>query len=173
MAESADIAALFGVWAVSLEFGQGPVGHRRFHFGIQYRISDKALDQERHCSAGVGKYPTDVPKFLRVAAEDDVCDGTGGIRTVLNHDRLLRLDQIDAAIGRGRMGVDNRLAPIEFFHDGQKQRISEPLVTVTRHEADPVGLERVERIGDLLQASLDVRERNHCKASEAAWMVCS
>ncbi|OIQ63139.1 hypothetical protein GALL_553220 [mine drainage metagenome] len=69
------------------------------------------------------------------------------------------------------MGVDHDLAPVEFFHHGQKGGIAEPLVVIVRQQADAVELEGVERVRDLLQAAVDVGERKHCETSEAARMV--
>ena len=134
-------------------------------------MADKALDQERHRPAGVGKNPADVAKFLRVATEDDIGDGARGVGAELDHDRRLGLDQIDAAIGRGRMGIDDGLAPVELFHHRQKRGIAEPFVAVARHQADTVGLQRIERIGDLLQAAVGIGQRNHRKTSEPAGMI--
>ena len=42
---------------------------------------------------------------------------------------------------------------------------------IARQQADAVELERVERVGDLLQAAVDVGQRKHGKAAEAAGMV--
>jgi hypothetical protein len=69
------------------------------------------------------------------------------------------------------MGIDQRLAPIEFCHHRQKQGGAEPFVAVARHQADAVGLERVERIGDLLQAAVDIGQRHRCETAEASGMV--
>ena len=62
----------------------------------------------------------------------------------------MRLRQQFAA---GRMGEDDRLAPIELVHHRRKGGIAEPFVAVAREQPDAVGLERVERIVDLAQAA--------------------
>ena len=109
--------------------------------------------------------------FSRVAGKDDVADGAGRIGAPFDHPRRLGPHQVDAAIGRGGMGVDHDLAAVEFFHDGQEGGIAEPLVVIVRQQADAVELERVECVGDFLQAAVDVGQRQHRETSEAAGMV--
>ena len=109
--------------------------------------------------------------FCALPLKNDVGDGAGGVGAEFDHDRRLGADQVDAAIGRRRMGVDHHLAAVEFFHDRQKQRIAEPFVAIARQQADAVELERVERVFDFLQAALGVGQRQHREASEPAGMV--
>jgi hypothetical protein len=71
------------------------------------------------------------------------------------------LYQVHAAIGGGRMGVDRGLTAVEFLPYRCELRVAEPFVAVARHHADAVGLERVEGIRDLLEARVDVRQRQH------------
>ena len=81
------------------------------------------------------------------------------------------LHQIDAAIGAGRMGVDRGLAAVELLPDRSEGGVAEPLVAVARHDADAVDLQRVEGVGDFLQALVDVRQRQHGEGAEAAGMI--
>ena len=98
--------------------------------------------------------------MVRVVSVPHSISPGGSVRT--------RLTQQSAV---GRMGIDDDLAPVEFFHDRQEGGIAEPLVVIVRHQADAVELERVERVGDFLQAAVDVGEREHREAPEAAGMV--
>ena len=76
-----------------------------------------------------------------------------------------------AAIGRQRMDVDERLAPVELLEHRIEARIADPFIVIARHELDPVGLQHVERIGDLAQAALDIGHRQRREQSEAAGMI--
>ena len=49
--------------------------------------------------------------------------------------------------------------------------MAEPLVAIIRHQPDAVELERVERVGDFLERSLGIGEREHRPAAEAAGMI--
>ena len=69
------------------------------------------------------------------------------------------------------MGVDQRLAAIEFLHDRQEQRIAKPLVAIARHQGDAVGLQRVERVGQLAQAAFGIGERQHREIAEPSGMI--
>ena len=83
-------------------------------------MADEAFDQERHGPARVGENPADIGKPSCISREDDVGDSARPIGAELDHDGRLRRRQVHAAIGRRRMGIDQRLAAIEFFHHGQK-----------------------------------------------------
>ena len=67
-----------------------------------------------------------------------------------------RIIKVRAAVGGGRMDVDDRIPAIEFFHHGPVGRIAEPGIAVACQKANAVSLERVVGIGDLLQRCVDV-----------------
>ena len=76
-----------------------------------------------------------------------------------------------AAVRRGRVHVDQRLAPVEFGIDRIERRVAEILVAVAREQADAVGLERVEGVFDFLQAAVGVGRRDGGEQAEAAGVV--
>ena len=76
-------------------------------------------------------------------------------------------DEVAAAIRRGRMNEDDGLAPVELVHHRRERRIAEPFVAVARHQDDAVGLERVERVFDFLEAGIDIRQRQDGERAEA------
>ena len=49
--------------------------------------------------------------------------------------------------------------------------MAQPLVAVARQHADALRVERIERVGDFLQAGVDMRQRQHAEHAEAAGMV--
>ena len=69
------------------------------------------------------------------------------------------------------MGVDQRLAAVQFLHDRQEQRVPKPLVAVARHQGDAVGLERIERIGQFTQAAFGVDERQHGEIAKPSGII--
>src|SRR6266705_4216098 len=69
------------------------------------------------------------------------------------------------------MGVDQRLAPIELLPDRCEGSVAEIFVLVARHQADAVGLERVERVFDFLETALRVEQRNGRETGKAARVV--
>jgi hypothetical protein len=73
------------------------------------------------------KDEVDVLVALRGAAEDQAGDRAGGICAEFDRRLGQALDQIDAAIGSGRVGVYRRLAPIQFFPDRGELRIAQPI----------------------------------------------
>src|SRR5262245_64831847 len=83
----------------------------------------------------------------------------------------ISLYQVHAAIGAGRMGVDRGPAAVELLPYRCELRVAEPFVAVACHHADAVGLERVEGIRDLLEASVDVRQRQHGEQAEAPRVI--
>src|SRR6266581_2002962 len=69
------------------------------------------------------------------------------------------------------MGVDQRLAPIELLPDRCEGCVAEIFVLVARHQADAVGLERVERVFDFLETALRVEQRNGRETGKTARVV--
>src|SRR5262249_51166905 len=117
-----------------------------------YHLDLEALGKGRQRAAAVGEDPVDVLVALGRAAEDQARDGAGGVGAELDRRFPDPLHQVYAAIGAGRMGVDRGLAAVEFLPYRRELREAEPFVAVARHHADAIGLERVEGIGDLLEA---------------------
>ncbi len=75
-----------------------------------------------------------------------------------------------AAVGRQRMEVGDRLAPVQFGKHRREHRVARPLVAVARHEADAVRLEHVQRVLDLAQGAFHVRHRHGREQAEAPRM---
>ena len=69
------------------------------------------------------------------------------------------------------MHVDDGLAAVELVEHGREARIAEPSVAVTREQAEAVGFQRVERVFDLAQSSVDVGQRQHGEQAEAAFVI--
>jgi hypothetical protein len=67
--------------------------------------------------------------------------------------------------------IDHSLAPVQFLKHRRKAGIAGIFAVVIREQADAVGLQLVERVGDLAQAALDIRERQACEQPEAAGML--
>src|SRR5215471_15147653 len=72
-------------------------------------------------------------------------------------------NKASAAIWRGRVHIDNGLAPVELFIDRGKRRIGKIFALVAGQQTDAVRLERIEGVFDLLEASLHVRRRDDGK----------
>src|SRR4029079_8994870 len=70
-----------------------------------------------------------------------------------------------------RMEVDHRLATIELLEDRAIGRIAGPLVAVVGLQAEPISLQRAERIVDLPQARVDVDHRQRGEEAEALGIV--
>ena len=68
-------------------------------------------------------------------------------------------------------------APVELFEHGIEGRIAEPFgsgrVAIVRDDSDPARLQHVERIFDLAQAAVCVRQRDDRKQPEASWVATS
>src|SRR6267154_1596133 len=100
--------------------------------------------------------PADVRKPERAAgfAEDQAGDGAGRVGGVFDGSRWNALDQRAAAIRRDRVDVDRRLAAVELVEHRHERRIAEILVLVAGEEPYAVGMKRVERVLDFLEAAL-------------------
>ena len=79
--------------------------------------------------------------------------------------------EVGAAGVAGRVRVDDGLAPVEFGEDGVEGRIAEPFVAVAREEADAVGLEVVEPVGDLLETAGGVGQRDRREHAELRMLL--
>ena len=77
-------------------------------------------------------------------------------------------NEVPAAGGSRGMRVHDGLPAVQLLHDGGERRIAEPLVAVAREQGDTVGLERVERVRDLVQRALDVGHRHGGEHAETA-----
>ena len=90
---------------------------------------------------------------------------------VFDHRRRHALDHAAAAARRHRMHVDHRLAPVELVEHRHEGRVAEILVLVAGEQPDAVGLQRVERVLDLLEAAVRVGQRDRGKQAEPALVV--
>ena len=72
-----------------------------------------------------------------------------------------------AARRLGRMEIDHRLAAVEFLEHRRKSRIAGIFAVIIGQQADAVGLQLVQRIGDFAQAALDIGQRQAREHAEA------
>ena len=79
--------------------------------------------------------------------------------------------EVAAAVRRGRVDVDDRLAPVQLLHHRPVGRVAEPRVAVARHQADAVSLDHVVGVRDLLQRGVDIRQRHRGEQPEARRMI--
>ena len=63
------------------------------------------------------------------------------------------------------------LAAIQFLEGGRERWVAQPFVPVAGHQRDSVGLQRVERVFDFLQAGVLVRQGQRRQMPEAARMI--
>ncbi len=152
-----------------LERGHGPLRQERRLLLLGQ--ADEPAGQERQRPARMREDPADVGEFCGGAAEDDMGDRARRIGRVLDRPRRDARHQSAAAVRCGRVNVDHCLAPVELFVDRRKRRIAEILVLIAGEQPDAVGLERVERVFDLLEASLHIRRRDAGEQPEAAGMI--
>ena len=78
------------------------------------------------------------------------------------------LDGVAATGGFLRMRVHDCLPPIQFVEHRRKSRIAEPLIVITRQQADAIDLQRIECIFDFLQTAFDIRQRQYGEQPEPA-----
>ena len=69
------------------------------------------------------------------------------------------------------MEIDHCLAAIELVEDGLKAHVPQPTIAVARHQANAVGLQRVEGVLDLAKARLGIPHRECCEQAEPALVV--
>ena len=69
------------------------------------------------------------------------------------------------------MVVDHRLAAIEFLEHRPERGVAEVFAGVTRHQAKAVGFQRVERVGDFLEATLGIGQRQRGENAEARRVI--
>src|SRR4029453_19231179 len=100
------------------EFRQGRIGEvgRLALLGE----ADETAGQERQRSTAVGEDPANVWKLHRRSAEHQMRDGARGIGRVLDRSRRDAGNEASAASGRGRVDIDDGLAPIELLVDRTK-----------------------------------------------------
>ena len=146
---------------------QHAVGHVHGELLVDHRHLDQALGQEGQRAAGVRENPLDVRKLDRRAAEHDIDDGARGVGAKLHHGRRGVGQQAAAAIGHGRVGVDDSLAPVELGENRRERRMAQPFITVAGEQADAVGLERVQGVGDFFERRIGIVHRQHCKRTKA------
>jgi hypothetical protein len=79
--------------------------------------------------------------------------------------------QITAALVAERMSVGHRMAPIELLQHRPERVIAEELALIIRHQADAIHFQGVERIFDLPQRAVHIRQRHRREHAEAAGMI--
>ena len=69
------------------------------------------------------------------------------------------------------MKVEDGASTIELLEYRSERGVARPLVAVVRHQADAVGLEDVEGVGDFAQAPLGIGQRQRGEKAEPHWMI--
>ena len=125
--------------------------------------------------ASIGVAPPPWEKMKRMsgflidgAVDDQARDGARRIERKLDGLRNHSRQHTAAARRHGRMNVNDGLAPIEFGKDRRERRIAEIFAVVGAHQADAVGLERVEGVFDFLEAAVGIGQRDRREQSVAA-----
>ena len=138
----------------------------RGHLGAEQppRYADQRTAGMREDEAHVG-----APRSR--LADDEAGDRAHRVHRILEH--LIRHARQQALAARGirRVHVDDGLAAVELVEHGREARIAEPGVAVAREQAEAVGFQRIERVFDLAQGSVDVGQRQHGEQSEAAFVI--
>src|SRR5262249_6899636 len=133
--------------------------------------ADETAGQERQRTAAVGEDPANIRKLYCRSAEHDVRDGTRGIGGVFDRPRRDARNEAAAASRRGRVDVNDGLATVELFINRGKRRIAEIFVLIAGQQADPIRLERVQGVFDLLEASLHVEWGDDGEQAEPAGVI--
>jgi hypothetical protein len=66
------------------------------------------------------------------------------------------------------MHIDDDFAPVELFQHRLEERMPEPFVAVVGLQPNAVRLERVERVGDLLERGVDVQHGQRCEQTKTS-----
>ena len=112
--------------------------------------------EERHGTAPVRPDPANVGEVRGVSAETDIRDGPGRVGPVFHTPRSHAVVEVPAAIGCGRVDKDDGVAPIEFLKHRLVGGVTQPGVAKAGHEADPIGVDLIVGVRDLLQCGIDV-----------------
>ena len=126
--------------------------------GLARRTVD-APRQERGRAACVRPDEANVRAAHRGPAEQHAEHGPRRVGPVFHDSGRHVGDQILAAVRRGRMNVNHRLAAVELVHDRRIGGIAEPGVAVAGHEVRAIGFEHIEGVFDLLQRRIHVGQR--------------
>ena len=135
--------------------------------------ADQPAGQERQRAAAVRPDPADVRKPERAAgfAEDQAGDRAGRVGGVFDRAGRNALDQRAAAVRRDGVDIDHGLAAVELLVHRHESGIAQVFVLIAGEQPDAVGLERIEGVGDFLQAALRIGQRNGGEQAEAAGMI--
>ena len=88
------------------------------------------------------------------------------------HDRRGKAQLLDVkSRRRDRMHEHDRLAPVEFIENRIEPFVAEIDAVDVRKQDDAVELEHVERMGNLRQRAVDIRQRQQRKAADPLWMI--
>jgi hypothetical protein len=132
---------------------------------------DEAADDERHGAAGVRPDHLHVRVAPRGAAEHHLGNPARRVGAVLDVGVAQAGHDAHAAGMARRVGVEHGAAAVELLEHWRKHRVAQELVAVVGAEIDAVGLERIERVFDLLERAVDVGERQIGEVAETAGMV--
>lgn len=134
-------------------------------FEPQYRRRERRepLDDRRQRARSVGENERHVRAARDGPGQEEVHHGARGVEEEFEH-RIRVLREGDCPLGSGRMRdtrprrVDEhrRVPALEFGEDGVEGGVPEVVAVVVRLQGDTVGVQLVERVGDLVEAAADV-----------------
>src|SRR5262245_33113677 len=92
---------------------------------------------------------------------DEVDDRTAHIRVVFNGGLINTGKEISSAAARcGAVRINDSFAAIEFIENRFEGFVTEPLISPVAQQAHTFGFERIERVFDLVQAGVNIRQGN-------------
>ena len=111
------------------------------------------------------------------AGEEEVGDGARGVLWNFGYQWRNVGQQLLAATRHDRVHKHHGLAPVELFEHGGECRIAEPFgfgrVAIVRDDPDPARFENVERVFDLAQTAVYIREWDDGKQTEPPRVTAS
>jgi hypothetical protein len=124
----------------------------------------------------IGKVPPpcekmDVRAPRQGAVEEKADDRARSVEGEFDHRLGHAFHQVEAAIGRGRVEIDDGLAPVELVEDGRDLGIARPHAAEIREQPEPIDAERAIGIVDLGERALDIGQRQCREDAEPALMV--
>ncbi len=144
--------------------------------GAPIREAGDAAKQERHEAASVTEDEANTRKTARGLCVPEAQHGAGcvggelhprgGERGFFVRERVGR-----AAGGFGGVDIDDGTAAMKLLEDGLELGVAEPEWAVLGGDAYAVGLEDIERVGDLGEGALDVVHGQGGEETEATGVV--
>ncbi len=127
--------------------------------------------QKRQRAAPVRKNESHVGTSRQCPAKKQAGDGARGVETKFLCRHMHTGHYIHAAVQECRMCICNSFPPLQFIEHRCEGRVAQIFAVVIREKTDAVGVKRVERVFDFLQAAVLVRQWNRREESEAPRIV--